>query len=804
MANITDIERLNYYEGEFLGAVDFEAEQEYHRDMRRRHNLGQHTWGIVAGLDLAQVPNGNPNGEVDIYLMPGMAVDGFGREIVVLAKSQLTPALFAAFFSPSPRIMNVWIGYDQLLQQPSGDACAAANQPDAFSRTQETYRIVINPAQPANDPVVVDGAALVPPVPQPSPPTAAPGVEVLPFDDSVPYQEFPSDDTAATWFVPLGQVQWDAANQRFLPIAGGVADLGRIYAGSVGATAYAPAGTFTIQDRDTPSPLADFPAYNGVAVEIEGSLQVDRLLNAAQQALIGAVQDPAAPPLTTPLTIVASGTGEELVEFRNPSQQPTWHIGENLNGNTPGLNIGEITPKGAHNEFRLFIQPTITTPAPSDQNVGVGTAGPRNPVGIRSRGAWEELLSFEDPSGSTNWHINQNPQGKDPQGNPFVRGLNFSETGAADFRLFLAEGGNVGVGTPLPQQNLSVNGSLNIDQGNRNDGQFNPGLTFGSTSGEGIASKRSPSGNQFGLDFYTDFATRMSITNGGNVGLGVTAPNAQLQISGGQWNLTSTEGDLKIGNDAMRLKFGIALAGASAGDARIRAMGGTSRLMIGSGVDDTLTVVNGKVGIETITPGATLDVVGDIRASGGISANSLSTGGGMTVSGNLFVQGDVTVNGRLNAPTKNGCVADRFLYREGRPLERGDVVVVGSHSATHSYGPDGSIPLVEVELGAEPRDPRVCGIVHTPELGDEENPGIDSGALGGAKIGLMVTLGAYAYCKVDAGPAPIAAGDLLTTSSTPGYAQKLKGSSRAGIVIAKALGTLERNRGIIPVLVSHQ
>ena len=50
MANITDIERLNYYEGEFLGATDFQAEQEYHRDMRRRHNVGQHTWGIVSGL----------------------------------------------------------------------------------------------------------------------------------------------------------------------------------------------------------------------------------------------------------------------------------------------------------------------------------------------------------------------------------------------------------------------------------------------------------------------------------------------------------------------------------------------------------------------------------------------------------------------------------------------------------------------------------------------------------------------------------------------------------------------------------
>src|SRR5580698_6941999 len=103
MANITDIERLNYYEGEFLGAADFEAEQEYHREMRRRHNVGQHTWGIVSGFDLVQIPNGavDPNGglpEVDIYVQPGMAVDGFGREIVGLNKMQLTPDLFAPYF----------------------------------------------------------------------------------------------------------------------------------------------------------------------------------------------------------------------------------------------------------------------------------------------------------------------------------------------------------------------------------------------------------------------------------------------------------------------------------------------------------------------------------------------------------------------------------------------------------------------------------------------------------------------------------------------------------------------------------
>src|SRR5438874_2180980 len=48
------IERLRYYEHQYLGALDFEDEQGYHRDMRRRHNIGLHAWGIVVGLELEE------------------------------------------------------------------------------------------------------------------------------------------------------------------------------------------------------------------------------------------------------------------------------------------------------------------------------------------------------------------------------------------------------------------------------------------------------------------------------------------------------------------------------------------------------------------------------------------------------------------------------------------------------------------------------------------------------------------------------------------------------------------------------
>jgi hypothetical protein len=78
----------------------------------------------------------------------------------------------------------------------------------------------------------------------------------------------------------------------------------------------------------------------------------------------------------------------------------------------------------------------------------------------------------------------------------------------------------------------------------------------------------------------------------------------------------------------------------------------------------------------------------------------------------------------------------------------------------------------------------------------------DRTQVGAGEIGWMVTLGAFAHCKVDADVAPITAGDLLTTSSTKGHAQKVLDPGKAvGAIIGKALGSLHNGKGKIPVLV---
>ena len=79
---------------------------------------------------------------------------------------------------------------------------------------------------------------------------------------------------------------------------------------------------------------------------------------------------------------------------------------------------------------------------------------------------------------------------------------------------------------------LFVQGSVTVDAANLNGGAPEPGLVFGGSRTEAIASTRTPGGNQGGLDFYTAGASRMSITSAGNVGIGTNAPSNPLWVQG--------------------------------------------------------------------------------------------------------------------------------------------------------------------------------------------------------------------------------------------------------------------------------
>jgi hypothetical protein len=76
----------------------------------------------------------------------------------------------------------------------------------------------------------------------------------------------------------------------------------------------------------------------------------------------------------------------------------------------------------------------------------------------------------------------------------------------------------------------------------------------------------------------------------GFVGIGTASPQSRLHVAGGEWNVSATEGDFKIGDANYRLKIGVALGGGGAGDVRIRAVGGTHRMFLGSNTSDILRI----------------------------------------------------------------------------------------------------------------------------------------------------------------------------------------------------------------------
>lgn len=82
-------------------------------------------------------------------------------------------------------------------------------------------------------------------------------------------------------------------------------------------------------------------------------------------------------------------------------------------------------------------------------NVGIGTASPDRPLTLQASGGNGEWISLRNGGGTNRWHINNSGGG-----------LNFAESLIADGRLFLAPGGNVGIGTTAPSTKLEVAGTI--------------------------------------------------------------------------------------------------------------------------------------------------------------------------------------------------------------------------------------------------------------------------------------------------------------------------------------------------------
>ena len=135
------IERVRYYDGEYLRAFDFAAEQAYHVDMRRRLNIGLHLYGVVEGLQLQDTSGA---GISQVSVASGMAIDAFGREIFLLA-----PYTFDDVADVNANRITVggqyevWVQYVRIQDTPPSVGYAVCDVTAQYTRWLETYKIVL-------------------------------------------------------------------------------------------------------------------------------------------------------------------------------------------------------------------------------------------------------------------------------------------------------------------------------------------------------------------------------------------------------------------------------------------------------------------------------------------------------------------------------------------------------------------------------------------------------------------------------------------------------------------------------------
>lgn len=173
---------------------------------------------------------------------------------------------------------------------------------------------------------------------------------------------------------------------------------------------------------------------------------------------------------------------------------------------------------------------------------------------------------------------------------------------------------------------------------------------------------------------------------------------------------------------------------------------------------------------------------------GMLQTNSLrffSEGNGdvMTLStnGNLFV--------RVLTITGGADITEPFKMSD-KNLARGSVVSIDQENPGH------------LKLSSQAYDTRVAGVISGA---GGVNPGLSLSQQGVMEGDQHVALTGRVYVQADATSSAITPGDLLTTSTTPGHAMKVRDHTRAqGAILGKAMTGLKEGTGLVLLLVTLQ
>jgi hypothetical protein len=550
-----DIERLHFYQRQALGAVDLEAQQAYHRDMRRRHNLGPHTWGIVAGLELEEVPP--PQGVTappELWIRPGFAVDGFGRELVVLEPYRLDPAQFKN--EPNDYIA-VYLAYDEEAAASPASGYELCDTPDQFGRVRESFRVVVGTPLTIlslHENVTVAGKVVTPREAPPPAQATGPNLELeTPPDESVAYQQFPDDelDREARWLVRLGSVNWDG--KQFETNDGTRLQEERQYAGLVAERIFAPTDHLLIRRRWADDVLIQAIVENS-HLNGNGGAQVTAREDEMRACTLGFFGSTQAVfrDLLPKTGFVAALKDSEQLAFNHQGEGPiTFHTAdwnERMRVTTDGyVGIGTKAPStrlevnrdwdGEEGAVRVSgDKPTIrfaggANAANESWLLHLGSNGPGNIEFFHRTGAkaWESVLGMQRGYAGIYARALYLSGGGIPQESRYWNSISFNAHHSAENNSWIF---------PDPSTTAVT---IEMDDG-ISAGRFE---IWGTTKTAKTSWSRRFAINTESGDTYLG-------ESGGNVGIGTTAPDKRLHVKGD----AHITGDLDVGGNILHMGNG--------------------------------------------------------------------------------------------------------------------------------------------------------------------------------------------------------------------------------------------------------